>query len=258
MSTQPQPRTGPAATTAPPQAANGASAELANWRQQTRVFLQPIAAPSILGLFGFAVATFVLSAYLVGWYGGPATPLVIFPFFALWGGLLQIIASIWAFRARDGLACGFHGLWGAWWLAYGFLEFMIALKLIPAPARNAIVPALAYIDFAIGAVTILLTIAALTTNLAMATTGAALGAGAVLMGVFYLVGGYFWIHGGGYVLMLSAFLATYTAFAMVLEATAGRVILPTGALRKGANVPGGHAHFPIQFTLGEPGVKAGQ
>ena len=37
---------------------NGAAAEFNTWRDHTRVFLQPIAAPSILGLYGFAVATF--------------------------------------------------------------------------------------------------------------------------------------------------------------------------------------------------------
>jgi uncharacterized protein len=42
------------------------------WLDHTRVFLQPIAAPSILGLFGFA-------------------------------------AGMWAFRARDGLASAIHG-----------------------------------------------------------------------------------------------------------------------------------------------------
>ena len=37
-----------------------------DWVEHTRVFLQPIAAPSILGLFGFAGATFMVSAYLAG------------------------------------------------------------------------------------------------------------------------------------------------------------------------------------------------
>ena len=35
----------------------------------TRIFLQPIAAPSILGLFGFAGATFVVASNLAGWWG---------------------------------------------------------------------------------------------------------------------------------------------------------------------------------------------
>src|SRR3954471_3318304 len=50
------------------------AAGLAEWRDHTRVFLQPIAAPSILGLFGFAAATFMVAANLAGWYGGKASP----------------------------------------------------------------------------------------------------------------------------------------------------------------------------------------
>jgi hypothetical protein len=45
---------------------------------------------------------------------------------------------------------------------------------------------------------------------------------------------------------------------MMLAGTFGRVILPTGKYRKAANVPGGQPAYPIQFELGEPGVKQGQ
>jgi hypothetical protein len=41
---------------------NGAAGELREWREHARVFLQPIAAPSILGLYGFACATFIVTA----------------------------------------------------------------------------------------------------------------------------------------------------------------------------------------------------
>ncbi|MBV9417020.1 MAG: hypothetical protein JO363_18695 [Solirubrobacterales bacterium] len=56
----------------------------------------------------------------------------------------------------------------------------------------------------------------------------------------------------------SAFTAFYAASAMMLASTFGRVILPTGKYRKDANVPGGTHTYPIQFALGEPGVKQGQ
>jgi hypothetical protein len=45
---------------------------------------------------------------------------------------------------------------------------------------------------------------------------------------------------------------------MMLASTFGRVILPVGKYRKEANVPGGTHTYPIQFALGEPGVKQGQ
>jgi succinate-acetate transporter protein len=83
------------------------------WIDHTRVFLQPIAAPSILGLSGFAGATFMVAAHMAGWYGGATTNQYLFPFAATFGGLAQFAAGMWAFRARDGIATAMHGMWGS-------------------------------------------------------------------------------------------------------------------------------------------------
>jgi hypothetical protein len=244
------------ATTA---ATNGLAGEFKEWRSHARIFLQPIAAPSILGLFGFAVATFMVTAYLVGWYGhGPNTALLIFPFAAGAGGIAQGVAAIWAYKARDGMATAIHGIWAAFWLAYGFLNFMIALKLLPAPAAHAAVPALGYWFYTLAAVTLAGFIASLAENLAISMVLAPLWVGAALLGIFYTVGGTGWEYTGGYVTMASAFAAFYAASALMLASTFGRVILPLGKYRKEANLPGRQPTYPIQFELGEPGVKQGQ
>lgn len=237
---------------------NGAAGELREWREHARVFLQPIAAPSILGLYGFAVATFMVTAYQVGWYGKSTSPLLIFPFATAAGGIAQGAAALFAFKARDGLATAVHGIWAAFWLGYGFLNFMIALKLIPAPAPHAAVPELGYWFFALAGVTLVGMIASLAESLALTAVLAPLWVGVALLGVFYTVGGSGWEKVGGYVTMASAFTAFYAASAMMLAATFGRVIFPLGKYRKEANVPGGQHSYPIQFALGEPGVKQGQ
>ena len=237
---------------------NGSPVELNEWRDHARVFLQPIAAPSILGLFGFAAATFMVTAYLVGWYGTATSPLLIFPFATAAGGIAQGAAALWAFKARDGLATAIHGIWAAFWLGYGFVNFMIALKLIPAPAPHAAVPELGYWFFALAGITLIGAIASLGESLALSAVLFPLTAGAALLGVFYLIGGSGWEKVGGYVTMASAFTAFYAASAMMLASAFGRVILPLGKYRREANVPGGQHTYPIQFALGEPGVKQGQ
>ena len=239
-------------------ATNGAGAELTEWRNHARVFLQPIAAPSILGLFGFAAATFIVTAYLVGWYGKATSPLLIFPFATAAGGIAQGAAALWAYKARDGLATAIHGIWAAFWLGYGFLNFMIALKLIPAPAPHAAVPELGYWFFALAAITLVGALASLAESLAITSVLLPLTVGVALLGVFYTVGGTGWEKAGGYVTMASAFIAFYTATAMMLASTFGRVIFPLGKYRREANVPGGRLTYPIEFALGEPGVKQGQ
>ena len=68
---------------------NGNTADFDHWRASTRVFLQPIAAPSILGLFGFATATLMVGAWMAGWYGNALTPLALFPFVLTAGGIVE-------------------------------------------------------------------------------------------------------------------------------------------------------------------------
>ena len=50
------------------------------WLSRSRVMLTPIAAPSIMGLFGFMIATAMLGSWQAGWYGNAKTPLLIWPF----------------------------------------------------------------------------------------------------------------------------------------------------------------------------------
>jgi succinate-acetate transporter protein len=237
---------------------NGAPPEFSLWRDHARVFLQPIAAPSILGLYGFACATFIVTAYQVGWYGTATSPLLIFPFATAAGGIAQGAAALWAFKARDGLATAIHGIWAAFWLGYGFLNFMIALKLVPSPAPHAAVPVLGYWFFVLAAVTLVGMLASIGENLAIFSVLAPLWVGAGLLGVFYTVGGAGWEKVGGYVTMASSFTAFYAASAMMLASATGRVLLPLGKWRREANVPGGRGTYPIQFELGEPGVRQGQ
>jgi uncharacterized protein len=238
-------------------ATNGAG-ELGVWRDHARVFLQPIAAPSILGLYGFACATFMVTAYHVGWFGKPTSPLLIFPFATAAGGIAQGAAALWAYKARDGLATAVHGIWAAFWLGYGFLNFMIALKLIPAPAAHHAVPELGYWFYTLAAVTLAGMIASLADNLAITSVLAPLWVGVALFGVYYTVGGKGWEYVAGYVTMASAFTAFYAATAMMLASAFGRVIFPLGKYRREANAPGAKPVYPIQFEWGEPGVKQGQ
>jgi succinate-acetate transporter protein len=200
----------------------------------------------------------MVTAYLVGWYGKATSPLLIFPFATAAGGIAQGAAALWAYRARDGLATAVHGIWAAFWLGYGFLNFMVALKLIPAPAPHGAVPELAYWMFALSAVTLVATVASLGESLAITAVLGPLWVGVAFLGVSYLVGGSGWEKVGGYVTMASAFTAFYAATAMMLAGTFGRVILPLGKYRKQDNVPGGRHMYPIQFELGEPGVRQGQ
>ena len=73
--------------------------ELPSSGAEPRVFLQPIAAPSILGLYGLAGATFMVAAQMTHWFGSSYTHTTLFlvPFAAIFGGLAQFLAGMWAY-----------------------------------------------------------------------------------------------------------------------------------------------------------------
>jgi succinate-acetate transporter protein len=226
------------------------------WREHTRVFLQPIAAPAILGLFGFAGATFMVAAHLAGWYGNDTSGEFLFPFAATFGGVAQFAAAMWSYRARDALATAMFGMFGAFWVAYGVLNLLVATKALVLPAGRF--PELAFWFFVIAAITASGAVAAAARSIVLTLILVAVAVGEALLGVGEDVGGDAWIHSGGWVLVAAAILAFYAATAMLLAATWGRTVLPMGEYSRSATVPGGRPVIPLQFARGEPGVRQGQ
>src|SRR5690349_18664625 len=119
---------------------------------QPRVFLQPIAAPSILGLYGLAGATFMVAAQMAHWFGTSYTTLLLVPFAAIFGGVAQFLAGMWAYKARDGVATAVHGMWGGFWIAFGILCLMLYSGRVPHPG-TALFPELGYWFIVLAAIT---------------------------------------------------------------------------------------------------------
>ena len=215
-----------------------------------RVVLQPIAAPSILGLFGFAGATFVVAAHMAGIYGTAATADYVFPFAAFFGGLAQFLAGMWAYRARDGVATAMHGMWGSFWMAFGLLNLLVAVGTLKA--GTTMDHALGMWFVALGAITISGAAAVLLErSLAVTAVLGTLAAGSVLAAVALLSDNSGLEQAAGWVFLVSAACAWYTATAMMLNAAAGRTVLPLFKL-------GAPETRPVELEFGEPGVKRGQ
>ena len=237
---------------------NGTGPDFQQWRASTRVFLQPIAAPSILGLFGFSLATFMVSTNLAGWYGNATSPVYLFPLAAVFGGVAQFAAAMWAYRARDGLATAMHGMWGSFWIAYGLLWLLVATHTVTIPSSGKFSP-LAFWFFPLAAITFSGAIAALAENLALTATLTSLGGGAACLAIGYITGVHGWTTAGGWVLFGSSICAFYTATAMMWKSSFGRVVLPVGSLAASeADIPGRQLTHPIEYAEGEPGVRQGQ
>lgn len=228
------------------------------WRSRARVMLTPIAAPSIMGLTGFAIATLMLGAWQAGWYGDAGTPLTIFPFAFIAGGIMQSIAAIASFKARDGLAVGVHTAWGAFWTGWGITELLVATHVAAPISLGVANPSFAFWFIALTLFTGMAALASLAQSLGLFVVLSSLTAGSVLTAIgFY--GGYLGVtRVGGWLFVISAAAAWLVTGAMMLEHSFGRTIIPIGKWSKAANVPGRRPVLPIEFEAGMPGVRAGQ
>src|SRR5581483_6126319 len=150
-----------------------------------RVFLQPIAAPSILGLAGFAGATFIVASNLAGWWGTSTSPLALAPFAAMFGGLAQFMAGMWAYKARDAIATLAHGTWGSFWLAYLILNILVGTHVVAAPTPWYHNPEVGFWFFALAVTTGIAMLGALMESVALVAVLGTLAAGSgILAGAF--------------------------------------------------------------------------
>jgi uncharacterized protein len=224
----------------------------------TRVVLQPIAAPSILGLAGFAGATFIVASNLAGWWGTSHSPLALAPFAAMFGGLAQFMAGMWSYRARDAIATLAHGTWGSFWLAYLILNILVGTKVVAEPTPWYHNPEVGMWFFALAITTAIAAIAAFAESLGLVAVLTTLAAGAGVLAGAFIYGSHSWVQIAGWLLVISAALAWYTVAAMLLAHAYGRTILPLFKYKREANIPGQKPTQPIQLEWAEPGVKMGQ
>lgn len=218
--------------------------------QRARIYLQPIAAPSILGLYGFAGATFMVAANMAHWYGDAQSALYLFPFVAFFGGLAQFLAGMWAFRARDGLATAMHGMWGSFWLGYGLLYLLVALNKLTVPAGSW--PELGYWFIVLAAITWVGAAAAGAENKSLAAVLTFLAAGSTTAAIGELSGATWLMILSGYLFMISAVVAWYTASALLLGEAFGHEVWSIGKGPHLREMP------PVATGVGETGVIRGQ
>jgi succinate-acetate transporter protein len=88
---------------------------------QTTIFLRPIGSSLPLGFFSFGIGMLVLGCQAIGWIpvaeqkpGGVMLIAFVFP--------LELVATVFAFLARDTLGATTLGLFTTSWLAVGLLE----------------------------------------------------------------------------------------------------------------------------------------
>lgn len=209
-----------------------------------RIYLQPIASPWVLGLMSLGAISFAIGAHWAGWYGRAVMPALVFPFILLLGGLVQLLAGMWAFRARDTISTVALTTWGTFFLGYGVLNWLFATGAFPAVSFRE----LGMVFFVIGAITLATAVAAASENLALMITLFGFTLSAAFLGIGQQLQNLTWIHVGGWVFWVSGIAAYYTGTAMLLESAFNRVVLPVGRVLHEME------ENAVDTGVGEPGV----
>ena len=215
-----------------------------------QISLQPIAAPSILGLYGLAGATFMVAAHMAHWFGDSTTSLYLFPFAAIFGGLAQFLAGMWAYTARDGVATAIHGMWGSFWMAYGVLNVVFAVGKLTAPSGRW--PEIGFWFIVLAAITWVGVAAAVAENRGFVTLLAFLAAGSTTAAIGELTGIAWLMTVTGWLFIIASVpLGTPAARSCWRNRSAGKF----GPWKEPA-CQGNAIRFSI--GMGEPGVIRGQ
>lgn len=186
-----------------------------------------LADPMPLGLAAFASATFTISAVFAGWFILSAVVLAI-PVAFVFGGIVQFVAGMWAFRRGNILAATAFSAFGAFNTSWALIEWLTLTKVLPASANGgppAYVVGVFVLTFSL--IALYLGIAALGENtlvaailfiLALTYLGDAIG---VMIGGANIV-----LHIGGYLGMITSLLAFYLSGAIVINSAVKRAALP--------------------------------
>ncbi|HEY0754582.1 MAG TPA: acetate uptake transporter [Ktedonobacteraceae bacterium] len=172
--------------------------------------------PAPLGLAAFALTTFVLSASNAGWYTEAPTGVIGLALF--YGGLAQLLAGMWEFRAGNTFGAAAFSSYGAFWLAFGWGLQNNQIKLGTA--------AIGFYLLAWGIFTFLWLLGTLRTNGALISVFLFLTLTFFALAIANFGGGAIWAQIGGYLGVITAILAWYTGAATMLATTRSPVQLP--------------------------------
>ena len=180
-----------------------------------------VANPGPLGLFGFGLTTVVLSLINAGLLPKEATAVVV-PLAFAYGGVAQIIAGALEFKVGNTFGMVAFTSYGLFWWWYALLLWTLGAGwLKPPPAAGIATVLLMW-----GVFTFLLWIVTFRRSLAVWSIFL------LLWITFFLLAGGDYGYGtgkiGGYIGLLTGIDAILVGFIEVLNATAGKTVIPLG------------------------------
>lgn len=198
--------------------------------------LQPLAAPSVLGYFALASALIIWGSWFAGGWGTEKDTGAFFPFVLLFGGVGQLGAALWSYRARGAVSAALHGSWAAFFLGLGLIYLLATTHTIVVPARGMEWQSLGQWFIYMAVVTWTTAFAALARHPEGFVAQAVLAAGATIAAAALIAGSPGWQHAAGWVFVAAATLCFLAGAATMVR----------------------QAPDPLAYERGDPGVKVGQ
>ena len=194
--------------------------------ESERVAAPAVANPAPLGLCGFAMTTFVLSAINAGWFSAGATAIVI-GLAVFYGGLCQLLTGMWEFRAGNTFGGVAFTSYGAFWLSFAAI-FIPGFNITLAKDVAGQAVGLYLLGWTI--FTALMFLGTLRSNIALVAVFGLLTITFLLLALANLLNVSGLVVLGGYFGLLTALAAWYTALAGVLASVKSVFTLPVGPL----------------------------
>jgi len=189
-----------------------------------------LANPAPLGLFGFALTTWLLSMVNAGLLPATTIPLVLAMAFA-YGGTAQFAAGLMEFAKGNSFGFAAFCSYGAFWWSFAlFVQFFGA---------NVTGPAVGWYLLVWGAFTFAMWIGTFALNRALFLIFLALWVTFALLGLSDVLAKPALNTVGGYFGLLTALLAFYLGAAEIINEAHGHTVLPIGA-RTATFTPVGH------------------
>jgi succinate-acetate transporter protein len=185
--------------------------------------LPPAADPAPLGLAGFALTTFLLSAQNANLTHGTSAWL---GYAFAYGGLCQLLAGMWEFRNRNVFGATAFSTYGGFWIGLG-----LYVELVAPTAKSAaqVDNDLAWILLAFLIFNTYMLLWSSGVNVAVFTVFLTLEATELVLVIANFNQSSSLTHAGGWLGIITSGAAWYTSSAGVINGMRGRPVVPVGS-----------------------------
>jgi len=183
-----------------------------------------VADPAPLGLAGFALTTFLLSAANAGWTKS-GTGDAWLSYAIAYGGVAQLLAGMWEFRNKNVFGATAFSTYGGFWIGLALWALLVAPHAASASAANN---DLGWILLAFAIFNTYMLLWSSQVNMAVFAVFLTLELTEIVLFIGFLSNSTGTIKTGGYLGILTALTAWYASAAGVIGGIKGRPVLPVG------------------------------